>query len=134
TGDVARWRRDGNLEFLGRVDDQVKIRGFRIELGEVQAALLRSGEVEQAAVVVKEDGVGGKRLVGYVVGKSRVDGVKLRRRLEEMVPDYMVPAAIVQLEKLPVTNNGKLDRRALPEPEMSGGREYRGPRTPEEEI
>ena len=136
TGDLAKWRADGNLEYLGRVDEQVKIRGFRIELGEIEAAIMRHPEVREARVIVREDVEGEKRLVGYVVASAggSVDGAELRRHAEEILPDYMVPSAIVMMEELPLTANGKLDRKALPEPELVSAAGYRAPRTPQEEI
>ena len=136
TGDLTKWRADGNLEYLGRVDEQVKIRGFRIELGEIEAAIMRHPEVREARVIVREDVEGEKRLVGYVVASAggSVDGAELRRHAEEILPDYMVPSAIVMMEELPLTANGKLDRKALPEPELVSAAGYRAPRTPQEEI
>jgi amino acid adenylation domain-containing protein/non-ribosomal peptide synthase protein (TIGR01720 family) len=136
SGDLARWRADGNLEFLGRSDQQVKIRGFRIEPGEIEAALRGLREVEQAAVVAREDHRGEKRLVGYLVAAAgwSIDSSAILRRLAQRLPDYMVPAAIVELEALPLTRNGKLDRRALPEPEMIAQEAWRAPRSPKEEI
>jgi aryl carrier-like protein len=111
TGDLVRWTADGQLVFVGRVDEQVKIRGFRVEPGEVVAALLADPGVSQAAVVARE-GV----LVAYVVG-VRVDG--LREAVTRQLPDYLIPAAIVALPELPLTANGKLDRAALPAPDLA---------------
>ena len=102
TGDLARWRADGVLEFLGRADAQVKLRGFRIEPGEIEAVLLRQAGVSQAVVVARDDGAGGQRLVGYVVGRRRRrcrSRMALRAALSRLLPDYMVPSAIVVLER-----------------------------------
>ena len=109
TGDLCRFRRDGEIEFLGRVAHQVKIRGQRIELGEIEAALTALPGVREAVVVAREG-----RLVAYVTGDASAD--ELRQALRERLPDAMVPAAFVTLETLPLTPNGKVDRRALPEP------------------
>ncbi|OBF21600.1 hypothetical protein A5725_13460 [Mycobacterium kubicae] len=132
TGDLVRWRADGQLEYVGRADEQVKIRGYRIELGEVQAALSRLDGVDQAVVIAREDRPGDKRLVGYVTG--RADPTEVRAALADRLPPYMVPAAVVVMEALPLTVNGKLDKRALPAPEYQDGTRYRAPATAVEEI
>jgi amino acid adenylation domain-containing protein/non-ribosomal peptide synthase protein (TIGR01720 family) len=136
TGDLVRWRADGVLDFLGRIDAQVKIRGFRIEPGEIEAALRRHPDVAGAAVVARQDGTGSKHLVAYVVAAAdrAVAAATLRAHLAQSLPDYMVPAHIVQLSRLPVTPNGKLDRRALPAPDPAAATHGRAPRTPREDI
>ncbi|USJ00461.1 amino acid adenylation domain-containing protein [Xanthomonas prunicola] len=118
TGDLACWRADGTLDFLGRTDRQLKLRGFRIELGEIEAALLACAGIDDALVLAREDQPGEPRLVAYVVAE-RIDTEAVREQLRARLPDYMLPAAYVQLEALPLTVNGKLDRRALPMPALS---------------
>jgi amino acid adenylation domain-containing protein len=133
TGDQVRWMADGTLEYLGRLDEQVKIRGFRIELGEIEARLAEHAGVREAVVLVREDEPGDRRLVAYVVGAVETDA--LRGHLRESLPEYMVPAAFVVLDALPLTANGKLDRKALPAPELASAEEtYVAPRTPVEEV
>ncbi|WP_160710767.1 non-ribosomal peptide synthetase [Chitinophaga solisilvae] len=119
TGDLGRWLPDGNIEYLGRIDDQVKIRGFRIELGEIENVLQQHPEIDQAVVVVKTDGDGNKRLVAYVVAVNVFDREPVVGWLKSRLPEYMVPAVFVAMEQLPLTGNGKIDRKALPDPDTS---------------
>ena len=118
SGDLACWLADGNIRFLGRMDRQVKVREFRIELGEIENRLLQHEAVQEAIVSVKEDADGDKYLCAYIVcdKKSPVNAVQLKEHLSQSLPDYMIPARFVYLEKIPVTPGGKIDRRALPEP------------------
>jgi amino acid adenylation domain-containing protein len=132
TGDLVCWGTDGQLRYVGRADEQVKIRGYRIELGEVQAALAGVAGVDQAAVIAREDRPGDKRLVGYITGIADAAGV--RAELGERLPAYMVPTAVVALDVLPLTTNGKLDVRALPAPEYQEADHYRAPASAVEGI
>ncbi|MCP9211180.1 non-ribosomal peptide synthetase [Streptomyces sp. NEAU-Y11] len=136
TGDMVRWRPDGSLKFLGRTDEQVKIRGFRVELGEIESALNALEAVRQAVVLLLEDSPGIRRIVAYYVlnaGPPARDEA-IRTALRDRLPDHMVPSAFVALEALPVTSNGKLDRKALPTPPTDLSRTGRAPRDAEEEA
>jgi amino acid adenylation domain-containing protein len=127
TGDLARWRRDGTVEFLGRLDHQVKLRGLRIELGEIESALRDLPGVADAAVIVRQDTPGDQRLTGYLVGEA--DHAAVKAELKRRLPEYMVPTALVDLDALPLTPNGKLDRKALPAPQITRSGELVAPRT-----
>ncbi len=138
TGDRVRWRVDGNLDFLGRLDHQVKLRGYRIEPGEIEAMLLRHPSVREAVVMAHEDQPGDRRLAAYVVAGDGTASLpsKLRAFLKQRLPEYMVPSVFVALEALPLTTNGKVDRKALPNPGAPSAEITRfiAPRTPIEEI
>jgi amino acid adenylation domain-containing protein len=135
TGDLVRWNSEGQLDYLGRIDHQVKIRGFRIELGEIEAQLLAQPEVREA-VVVASQGAGGARLVAYVSAQAgqAVDTARLREHLGRALPDYMVPGLVMVLETLPLNPNGKVDRKALPEPERASAQAYEAPQGGTEEA
>ena len=133
TGDLGRLLASGEVEFLGRIDEQVKVRGFRIEPGEIESALVEDDSLAQALVVARQDGGLDRRLVAYVVAKEgrQVDPSRLREQLRQRLPDYMQPSAIVVLDRLPLNANGKVDRRALPEPARQHAAEqgrWRAPR------
>ncbi|HEX3788439.1 MAG TPA: non-ribosomal peptide synthase/polyketide synthase [Pseudonocardiaceae bacterium] len=136
TGDLVRWLAEGTLEFLGRADDQVKIRGFRIEPGEIEAALLRRADVAEVVVLGRDNADGHRQLVAYLVPTDQVAGVaqpaELRAELKQRLPDYFVPAAFVVLDRLPLSPNGKVNRRALPDPEVGADlrAHYLAPSTP----
>jgi len=137
TGDLVRYRSDGTIEYIGRIDHQVKVRGFRIELGDIETALYQHPSVRETVVIAREDGIGDKRLVAYIVPQSQpLDWQQLRSFLKQRLPEYMVPSALVVLDALPLTPNGKVDRKALPAPEQTRNvlqGTFVAPRTPIEE-
>ncbi|MEM1391731.1 MAG: amino acid adenylation domain-containing protein [Cyanobacteria bacterium P01_H01_bin.150] len=139
TGDLARYRDDGNIEYIGRIDNQVKVRGFRIELGEIEAIINAHPQVKQAVVIVKEDINNDKRLVAYVIFEELTTAKELREYLKSQLPEYMVPSAFVTLDTLPLTPNGKVDRKALQTADTDADtiereNEYVAPRTESEET
>ena len=125
TGDLARWLPDGNIEFLGRIDHQVKIRGYRIELGEIEAKLLKIEGIREAVVIAREDKGGEKYLCAYLVSDKEFSGTQVREILLKSLPDYMAPLYYVRLEKIPLSPNGKIDRKSLPVPETAIGSDDR---------
>ena len=127
TGDLVKWRSDGNIEFIGRVDEQVKIRGFRIELGEIENHLQNHKDVKEAVVIAKETKQGNKYLCGYIISDREVDKNELKEFLAKELPDYMIPSYFIRLSKIPTTDNGKIDKRALPEPEIIAESKYAPP-------
>jgi amino acid adenylation domain-containing protein len=135
TGDLARWRRDGQIEYLGRLDNQIKVRGFRIELGEIEAQLILQPGVREAVVVARR-GTGGTRLMAYVSAHAgeRLDISVLREALSKTLPHYMIPSAIMMLDSLPLSPNGKVDRRMLPKPEVANIGRYEAPQGEMEEV
>ena len=135
TGDLARWMVDGNIEYLGRIDNQVKVRGFRIELGEIESELLTHPEVKETVVVAREERDGNKYLCAYLVLEKDLPVMEFREHLSRNLPEYMIPSYFIRLEKIPLTQSGKVDRKALPEPEgnINTGREYEAPTNEAEE-
>jgi len=135
TGDLSRWLPNGDIEYIGRIDNQVKLRGFRIELGEIENQLLKNEEIKETVVVDREDKQGNKYLCAYIVSGKEMTISELRGCLSKKLPDYMIPAYFMQIEKMPLTPNGKIDRKALPEPdgEINTGVEYVAPRNEIEE-
>ena len=135
TGDLARMLPDGNIEFIGRKDSQVKMRGYRIELGEIEAVLQQLDHVQQAVVLAKKDPSGTKQLVAYVVPNGEFDKAQIQSDLKTHIPEYMVPAIMMDIDKMPLTPNGKIDKKALPEPDSSNivSKEYVAPQNKTEE-
>lgn len=133
TGDLARWIPDGNIEYLGRIDNQVKIRGFRIELGEIESRLRENNKVKEAAVIAREQHNGETLINAYIVSEIKIDILELREELKKVLPEYMVPQYMMQIDRIPITRNGKLDKKQLPiiKIEMS---QYKEPKTQEEKM
>ena len=123
TGDVCRYLPDGNVQFVGRRDEQVKIRGFRIELTEIERRIREFETIKDAAVIAKDLPGGGKAVVAYVVSDSAVDVPKLNAFIADELPKYMVPSVTMQIDKIPLNPNGKVDKRKLPEPSIQSGDE-----------
>ena len=136
TGDLAKFREDGGIECLGRTDFQVKIRGFRVELGEIESVLASEANIEQAVVVAREDRPGAKSLIAYVrpTAGATIDEAELRKAVTATLPDYMVPSRVVALDAFPLTPNGKIDRRALPEPDAKASIEGIADELPQGQI
>ena len=128
TGDWARWLPDGNIEFLGRIDQQVKLRGFRIELGEIENRLLNYPGIKEAVVLAQKEDGSDKFLCAYIVSPKKYDEIAIREFLSEKLPDHMIPSYLVRLDKIPLTANGKINRKALPKPEFESGDRYIAPR------
>ncbi|MBO7564194.1 MAG: amino acid adenylation domain-containing protein, partial [Clostridiales bacterium] len=134
TGDLARWRPDGNIEYLGRIDEQVKIRGFRVELGEIESRILEINNVTNCAVIARSDDNGEMAIFAYIVSDQDISVTGIRDELSRNLPDYMLPSYLMRIEKLPVTRNGKLDKRALPKIEAKTGNEYVAPTNDLEDV
>lgn len=134
SGDLARWTEDGYIEYLGRIDDQVKVRGFRIELDEVRGAIARIPEVDDTAVITRDNQAGMKEIYAYLVSKENLDIADIKSKLTELLPEYMIPAYMMQIHEIPVTRNGKLDMKALPEIEFQRDTDIILPRTEEERV
>ncbi|MEE1282145.1 MAG: amino acid adenylation domain-containing protein, partial [Acutalibacteraceae bacterium] len=134
SGDLARWLPDGNIEYLGRIDEQVKIRGFRIELGEIESRIREIEEVSDCAVIVRADKGGDKALYAYFISDIQLEIAEIRDKLGKSLPEYMIPAYMMQIDEIPVTTNGKLNKRALPEIESKITKEYLAPRTEAEKV
>jgi amino acid adenylation domain-containing protein len=129
SGDLVRLSASGEMEYLGRIDSQVKIRGFRVELGEVESGLLALADIKEAVVLPIEGGLGGKHLCAYIVSPRSLESPELRKALSANLPDYMIPSYFVRVERIPLTPNGKVDRAALPAPQIGAGTGYTAPRT-----
>jgi amino acid adenylation domain-containing protein len=133
SGDLCRWQPDGNIEFLGRIDQQVKIRGFRIETAEIESRIINDPRIRETIVAAKQDQKADRYLCAYIVTNEAVEVSQLKARLAEQLPAYMIPSYFVMLDKLPLTPTGKIDRKALPEPGIKGGKDYSPPRNRIEE-
>ena len=134
TGDLAKWLPDGNIEFLGRIDHQVKVRGFRIELGEVEAALARLEGISEAAAVIRENNTGETEICAYYTAVGARPAAQLRTELSRSLPEYMIPAHLIELDSMPLTANGKVDKRQLPAPIAEETDRFEAPKNETEKI
>lgn len=134
SGDLARWLPDGNIEFLGRIDEQVKIRGFRIELGEIESRIREIEGIKDCAVIAKADRAGDRAIHAYYTSKVKLNEAEIREKLKENLPEYMIPSNIMEIDIIPVTRNGKIDKRALPDIDTATARKYIAPRNEVEEM
>jgi len=136
TGDLARWLSDGTIEFLGRIDNQVKVRGYRVELGEIESSILKHRDIKEVAVTTREEGNGDKYICGYIVANKELKISRLKQYLSNELPDYMIPSYFIQLESIPLTPNGKIDRNRLPKPDRRSNMEleYDEPRNEAEKA
>lgn len=133
SGDLVRWLPDGNIEFLGRIDEQIKLRGFRVELSEIESKLRKIPDIKDAAVIVREDNSGDKSIYAYIVSDKKIDISEIRDQLNKCLPDYLIPSYMMQINSIPVTQNGKLDKQALPKIEATSENDYVAPRNKIEE-
>jgi len=133
TGDLAKWRPDGNIMYLGRIDEQVKIRGIRIELGEIESVIRRQSNITNCAVIARKNN-NAVKIYAYIVADQKIDIKELKNRIREELPDYMIPSYMMQIDEIPVTRNGKLDKRALPDIQVQEEKEYEAPSNKTEEI
>ncbi|EPR09613.1 non-ribosomal peptide synthetase [Ruminiclostridium papyrosolvens] len=134
TGDLARWLHDGNICYMGRIDDQIKIRGLRVELGEIETEIRKINYIQEAAVVARKDNTGSEAIFAYLVSNQTVNMQNVKEALSKRLPDYMIPAYMLQIESIPVTGNGKLDKKALPDITKPSDKGYKEPENDKEKL